>query len=180
MKKKFAILALIVAITVVFLSIAQFADAQGNFPMMKQKTLQNKSGEFKEMMERRFKNFPDTKMQGFIKSLNLSEEQLAKINKIMLDFQKASLELNSKVQIKELEVRALMLESQTDIAKVRAKLEEIASLQVEVKVKALENYLKIKELLTPEQLAKLPLGVPMQRFGVENFGFNRMFKGNCW
>lgn len=54
-----------------------------------------KSGEFKEMMERRLKNFPDTKMQGFIKSLNLSEEQITEIKKIILDFQKVSLELNN-------------------------------------------------------------------------------------
>jgi Spy/CpxP family protein refolding chaperone len=102
--------------------------------MMKQKILQNKSGEFKEMMEKRLKKFPDTKMQGFIKSLNLLEEQITEIKKIRLDFQKVSLELNNKV--------------------------------------------RIKEVLTPEQLAKLPLGVPMQRFGAESFEFNRRFKGN--
>ena len=155
------------AITFVFLIIAPFADAQVNFPMMKQKMLQNKSGEFK-------------KRQGFIQSLNLSEEQIIEIKKIRLDFQKVSLELNHQIRIKELEVQELMLGSPMDITKVRAKLEEIASLQVEVKVKALENYLKIKEVLTSEQLARFPLGVLVQRFGVENFEFNRAFKGICW
>lgn len=63
---------------------------------------------------------------------------------------------------------------------VRAKLEEIASLQVEVKVKALENQLKIKEVLTDEQLAELPFGFPMSGFGVRDFEFNRGMKENRW
>jgi Spy/CpxP family protein refolding chaperone len=57
-----------------------------------------------------------------------------------------------------------MMEEPLDMAKIRAKWEEIAQLQVELKVKALENQQKVKEVLTPEQLAKCPMGFPRLRF----------------
>ena len=52
-----------------------------------------KSGEFREMMGKRLKGSPDMKMEEFIKSLNLSEEQVTEIKRVLLDFQKDTLEL---------------------------------------------------------------------------------------
>ena len=183
MKTKFVILTLIVAITVVFLGFAQSSHAQQNTPVIKQKMLQQKSYEFKgmkEMMERRFINSSAIRMEGFIKSLNLSEEQITEINKTLLDFQKDTVELRNSMQIRELEVKALLLEPQTELVKIRAKLQEIADLQVELKIKTIEKYLEVKDLLTPEQQAKLPLGVSSQIFGLEKFGTGRMMHSSCW
>jgi Spy/CpxP family protein refolding chaperone len=73
--------------------------------------------------------------------------------------------------MKQLELQELFLESNIDMEKVREKLEEIADLQVELKVKAIENQSKIKEILTNEQLEKLSLGFPMQKFGMEGSEF---------
>ncbi|MDI6642342.1 MAG: hypothetical protein QME68_08555, partial [Elusimicrobiota bacterium] len=67
-----------------------------------------------------------------------------------------------------------------ELVKVRAKLQEIADLQVELKVKTIEKYLEIKDLLTPEQQEKLPLGAPFQIFSLEKFGTGRMMKSYCW
>lgn len=180
MKRKLVTLTLIVAITMVFLSFAQFTYAQENTPLMKQKVQQQKSIEFREMMERKLKDSPAAKMKEFIESLNLSEGQITEINKTILDFQKDTVELRNSIQIRELEVKALLLEPQTELVKIRAKLQEIADLQVELKVKTIEKYLEIKDLLNPEQQAKLPLGVPFQIFALEKMGMARMIKSYCW
>ncbi len=182
MKKKLVILTLIIAITVVFLGLTQSIYAQENKPCMKQKMLPYKSGEFREMMDKRIKANPDMKMEEFIKSLNLTEEQIAEINKTLLDFQKNTLELRNSLQIKELEVKVLLLQPLTEMTKIKAKYEEIAGLQVEIRVKTIERYLEIKGLLTPEQQAKLPLGVPSQIFSYQKMGMGRdkMMKNYCW
>lgn len=180
MKTKLMVLTLVVAISVVFLGFTQSSYAQQDTPLVKQKMQQQKSNVFREMMERRLKDSPAIRMEGFIKSLNLSEEQIAEINKTLLDFQKNTLELRNRIQIKELEIKALLLEPETELVKIRAKLEEIADLQVELKVKTIEKYLEVKDLLTPEQQAKLPLGVPSQIFALEKFGTGRMMNSFCW
>jgi len=180
MKKKLVILTLMVAITVIFLSFTQFTYAKDNTPLMKHKMIQYKSGEFREMIERRRGDYPAIRMEGFIKSLNLSEEQVTEINKTLLDFQKDTVELRNSIQIRELEVKALLLEPQTELIKIRAKLQEIADLQVELKVKTIEKYLEVKDLLTPEQQAKLPLGIPSQIFALEKLGSNGMNRSFCW
>ncbi len=180
MKTKLMILTLVVAISVVFLGFAQLSYAQPNTPLAKQKIQQQKSSVFREMMERRLKVSPAVKMKEFIESLNLSEEQTTEINKTLVDFQKDTVELRNSVQIRELEVKALLLEPQTELVKIRAKLQEIADLQIELKVKTIEKYLEIKHLLTSEQQEKLPLGVPSQIFALEKLGSTVMNRSFCW
>jgi len=182
MKTKLMVLTLVVAISVVFLGFAQSSYAQQNTPLVKQKMQQQKSNVCREMMERRLKDTPAIEMKGFIKSLNLSEEQITEINKTLLDFQKNTLELRNSLQIKELEVRALLLQPLTEMTKIKAKYEEIAGLQVEIRVKTIERYLEIKGLLTPEQQAKLPLGVPSQIFSYQkmDMGRGKTMKSYCW
>ncbi len=180
MKTKLMVLILVVAISVVFLGFAQSSYAQQNAPLVKQKMQQQKSSVFREMMERRLKDSPAVKMGEFIESLSLSEEQITEINKTLLDFQKDTVELRNSIQIKELEVKALLLEPQTELVKIRAKLQEIADLQVELKVKTIEKYLEVKDLLTPEQQAKLPLGVPSQIFALGKLGSNTMNRSFRW
>ena len=180
MKTKLMVLTLVVAISVVFLGFAQSSYAQQNAPLAKQKMQQQKSSESREMIDKGPRNRPNMKTEEFIKSLNLSEEQVTEINKTLLDFQKDTIELSNSIQIKELEVKALLLEPQTELVKIRAKLQEIADLQVELKVKTIEKYLEVKDLLTPEQQAKLPLGVPSQIFALGKLGSNTMNRSFCW
>ena len=180
MKTKLIVLTLIIAITVVFLGFAQSSYAQQNTPLVKQKMQQQKSCVSSEMMKRRSINNPAMRTEGLIKFLNLSEEQITEINKNLLDFQKDTIELRNRMQIKELEVKALLLEPETELAKIREKLKEAADLQVELKVKTIEKYLEIKDLLTPEQQAKLPLGVPSQIFALGKLGTERMMNSFCW
>ena len=180
MKTKLIVLTLVVAITVVFLGFAQSSYAQQNTPLMKQKIQQQKSSVFREMMERKQSDYPAIRVEGLIKFLNLSEEQITEINKTLLEFKKDTIELRNSIQISELEVKALLLEPQTELVNIRAKLQEIADLQVELKAKTIEKYLEVKDLLTPEQQEKLPLGVPSQIFALEKFSTGRIMNSFCW
>ena len=173
MKNRVTLIALILAIVFAVSSMASFAEEQG-FPSNKPggssslskqegRPLGTPRGMFRERMD-----------------LALSEEQTAKISTMMLEFQKGSLELKSQIQLKQLELRELLMESSVDMEKVRAKLEEMASLQVERKVKVIEHRSKIKEVLTAEQLEELSFGFPRPGFGMERFEFNRELKGKKW
>jgi len=181
MKTKLIVLTLVVVITVVFLGFTQSSYAQQNTPLIKQKMQQQASYQFREeMMKKRMENAPVVRMREFIKSLDLSEEQITEINKTLLDFKKDTVELRNSIQIRELEVKALLLEPQTELVKIRAKLQEIADLQVELKAKTIEKYLEVKDLLAPEQQEKLPLGVPSQIFFLEKFSTSRTMNSFCW
>jgi hypothetical protein len=88
--------------------------------------------------------------------------------------------LRNDIEINQLEIKILFLETEPNLVKIRAKLQEIADLQIEIKVKKVEKYLEVKDLLTPEQQEKLPLGIPSQIFTLEKFGTGRMMNSSCW
>jgi len=162
MKNRVTIFALIIAITLAILSTASFAEEQ--------KIATGSLGRAPHFSKQGERSPGATKglFRG-IEDLDLSEEQIAEVKEIMLDFQKESLVLKSQIQMKQLELKELFLESNIDMEKVREKLEEIADLQVEQ---------KIKEVLTNEQLEKLSLGLPMQKFGMEGSESKRGKIGN--
>jgi len=171
MKTKFVILTLIVAITVVFLSFAQYSFAQQSKALseMKQKAQQQDYYKFRGMANKHLGKSSNAKVKEFIESLNLSEEQKNKIRKLDIDFQKEMLELKNKAEINRLEVKSLLLEEDPDLIKIRAKLQEIADLETEIKMKVIEEYLAVKGILTPEQQEKLPEGIPFQIFAFRKF-----------
>jgi Spy/CpxP family protein refolding chaperone len=164
-KKQIISLILALVITSLFLTMTSFAEArsQGGFTA--------KCGAPCGCLNQegypagRSSGYPDWENKRWgIMNLDLSQEQIAEINQIKLEFQKTSLELKKEIGIKRLEVKELMMEDPVDLEKVKAKWEEIAQLQVELKIKSLENQQKIKEVLTPEQLAKCPMRFPRFRF----------------
>ncbi|MEA2022225.1 MAG: periplasmic heavy metal sensor [Candidatus Caldatribacteriota bacterium] len=183
MKKKLIILTLIVAITVTFLGFAQFSYAQqGNTsPGIKQKVQQQTSNEFREMMKKRLDNNPAAKMKELIESFNLTKEQKTEIRKIDLNFQKELIGLRNDIEINQLEIKILFLETEPNLTKIRAKLQEIADLQTELKMKGIEEYLEVKGILTLEQQEKLPEGIPFRIFTFEKlFGTIRTLGNLFW
>ncbi|MDD5638206.1 MAG: Spy/CpxP family protein refolding chaperone [Atribacterota bacterium] len=179
MNKKSILIVVIAAITLVIFTMTSFAEeypkggfsgkpgtscypGQGRQPAGQWNARPNRSDEFRDMM-----------------NLDLSQEQVAEIRQMMLDFQKETLELRNQIQVKQLELKELRLAAEVDMEQVRSKLEEIADLQVELRMKAIEKQNKVKELLTPEQLENFSLGIPMQRFGMGGHNFNQDYKGNC-
>jgi len=183
MKKKVILLTLIVAVVFMVLSMASFADARsrGNFTG-KPGASYYQHGPAKHPADQ-FKahSYKGDDFRGMM-NLDLSSEQITQIRQMMLDFQKETLELRNQIQAKQLELRELRLADELDMEQVRAKLEEIAEIQVELRIKALERQDKVKELLTPEQLESFGLGFQMQGFGhgMEKFGSSQGLKGSRW
>jgi Spy/CpxP family protein refolding chaperone len=164
--KKITLLLLVVASTFLFFSIASFAEARTRSGYAG-KPGASPSGFLNQ------EHFASGKCFGFsergakpwgIMNLDLSQEQVAEINQIGLDFQKASLEIKKEMETKKIEIREMMMEDPIDMEKIRAKWEEIAQIQVELRIKALENQIKIKEVLTQEQLAECPISFSGTRF----------------
>jgi Spy/CpxP family protein refolding chaperone len=181
MKNRVIFLTLIVAVVFMVLSMASFADAssRGNFGGRSGASNFNGPGQFNAYQGDNFRG---------MMNLDLSAEQLAQVREIMLDSQKETLELRNQIQVKQLELRELRLSQEADMEQVRAKLEEISELQIELRMKAFERQEKVKDLLTPEQLENCNLGMQMQRFGYgmernnsgQGFKGNQEFKGNRW
>lgn len=183
MKTKLMVLTLVVAISVVFLGFAQssYAQQEKTLPGLKQKIQQQTSNEFREMMKKRLENSPAAKMKELIESLNLTEEQKTEIKKMGLNFQKELLGLRNDVEISQLEIKILFLETEPNLAKIRAKLQEIADLQTELKIKQIEEYLAFKTILTSEQQEKLPESIPFQMLTFEKFvSAARTLKNFSW
>ncbi len=155
MKKKVIFLTLIVAVVFMVLSMTSFADARsrGNVGGKPGASYYhygqdwNSPGQFNAQPY----NQGNVDFRGMM-NLDLSAEQQAEIRQIMLDSQKETLELRNQIQVKQLEMRELRLADELDMEQVNSKLEEIAALQVELRMKAVERQDKVKELLTPEQL----------------------------
>ncbi|HHF42530.1 MAG TPA: periplasmic heavy metal sensor, partial [Candidatus Aminicenantes bacterium] len=83
-------------------------------------------------------------------SLNLTEDQLAKIQDLRLEFQKAILPLRMEVQKHYLELRR-MIRSNVSQAEIQAKMNQIDKLESELKEKFITHQKQIRDLLTPEQ-----------------------------
>ncbi len=183
MNKKTIFIVLIAAITLVMLSMTSFADerSRGNFAgktgTPNQFPAQHPYGKAYTDPDNR----GDVSFRGMM-NLDLSDEQIAEIRQLMLDFQKETLELRNQIQMKQLEMRELMMEDSIDMDQVKVKLEEIAQLQVEVRMQAIERQTKVQELLTPEQLEDFGWGFPMQKFnmGSGSCNYNQGFQGQSF
>ena len=110
--------------------------------------------------------------------LNLTAEQKEKIANLRLTFKEETLELRTQIARKRLETQKLLLEESPDLTRVYALVDEMAPIQAEIQKKAIEFGLKLKGLLTKEQLEKLPgLGFG-QGFG-KTMGRRGPMRG-CW
>lgn len=100
-------------------------------------------------------------------SLNLTEDQLAKIQDLRLEFQKAILPLRMEVQKHYLELRR-MIRSSVSQAEIQAKMNQIDKLESELREKFITHQKQIRDLLTPEQK------VLFDRWGGVGLGWGRM------
>jgi len=181
MNKKTIFIILIAAIAITMFNMTSFAygQKQGNFAG-KPGTSFGFSGQDRHPGSQfDARSYQSGELRGIF-NLDLSVEQLTEIKQMMLDFQKETLEFRNQIQAKKLEIKEMMLESSLDMDQVRVKMEEIAQLQVELRMKAFERQDKVKEVLTPEQLESFGLGSPMQKFGMGNYNCKEGFKGSRW
>ena len=85
--------------------------------------------------------------------LNLSQEQINKINDIQLKFQNENLDLISDLQKKNIELQNLLMVQPVDRNASNYKIEEINKLQAELQKKVLSQNEKLRNVLTDEQKA---------------------------
>jgi len=87
---------------------------------------------------------------------NLSQDQIAKIQKIQSDRYAEMAKVRAEMFAKQTELRTLYREPTLDKDKIAAKQKEIAALQAQMQEKALAARTAVAEVLTPEQRAQLP------------------------
>jgi len=121
------------------------------------------------------------------RTLDLTAEQKEKIANLKrtleeerLTFQENTSELRSQLARKKLEMQKLLLAESPDLTRVYDLVDEIAPIQAEIQKKTIEFRLKVKSLLTKEQLEKLP-GLGLGRGFGGLMGHSRpMVRGGCW
>jgi len=98
---------------------------------------------------------PPCKMKKLAEHLGLSEEQLTQIKQLRMESTKQSIQLKAKLDVAELELRAMMEEPKPNRGKIENKVKEIGALRTQLHLLQIDRNLKMREILTPEQLDKL-------------------------
>lgn len=105
------------------------------------------------MMEHRGHFFGDPERMK--KDLNLTDEQVARIEGINKEHRKKMLDYKEKLAPREIQLKKLLLEDTVDMARVRTLLKEIGDLRVELQALRIEHRLDIEKVLTPDQKTKM-------------------------
>jgi Spy/CpxP family protein refolding chaperone len=92
---------------------------------------------------------------GLWRALNLTPEQVEKMKALRKSFFEQALPLRNDLRSKKLELKALWLQPNVDEEKILAKQKEINALRDQLQEKATRNRLGMRQILTPEQQAKL-------------------------
>jgi zinc resistance-associated protein len=112
--------------------------------------------------------------------INLSADQMAKIQKIQSDRYAEMAKVRSEMFAKQAELQALFREPTLDQTKIAAKGQEIEALQAQMQEKALAARTAVAEVVTPEQRAQIPGFGPGRGLG-PGMGYGRgMGMGPRW
>ena len=84
--------------------------------------------------------------------LNLSQQQRKSFDQIQLGYFRVATTVRSQLLTKNFEHRELLINPTTTTESIRVKYLEIIALQSKQEEKAIEYLIKVKNLLTPEQL----------------------------
>ncbi len=87
--------------------------------------------------------------------LNLSNEQIKKLEAIHEGFLKDTIAIRNDIALKDVELRTLWLQSNPDEAKLLAKEKELNALRGQFQEKATKSLLEARKVLTPEQQANV-------------------------
>ena len=85
--------------------------------------------------------------------LDLSDDQIQKVEEIRLELQKESLPTINKIGEKRAQLKTLISES-GDIPKISLLIDEIGQLQISLQKQRVNHHMKIRELLTDDQKIK--------------------------
>ncbi len=106
---------------------------------------------------------------GLWKALKLTPEQAEKMEALRKSFFEQTLPLRNDLMSKKFELKALWLQPNPDEEKILAKQKEISALRAELGERATKNRLEMRNILTPEQQAKLA--------NLRGWGWHRYGKG---
>lgn len=96
------------------------------------------------------------------KSLNLSPDQIKKINLLRIEFNKKAIRLKADAQLKQLEIQKQLMSPAHNPSLVRKLLQEKLALDGQLQKQSLDHFLAVRALLTPTQIAKLPQAVSLK------------------
>jgi Spy/CpxP family protein refolding chaperone len=136
-------------------------------------------------MQNRVHNFEDRKipegpgfmmgpmsMEDWLRRVNLTEEQSARIKELQEGFFKDTLAWRNDLVGKRFELRDMFRNSQVEQNQILAKQREISELESKIQERALLHQLEVRKVLTPEQIKLLP-----PSFGYGGFRGPQMMRG---
>jgi Spy/CpxP family protein refolding chaperone len=85
--------------------------------------------------------------------LNLSDEQKNDVEKLQLDFQKATLSMRNKIREKNAQLNTMVTEG-ADKKEIDKVIDEIGDLRTGIHKSMIDTHLKIRDLLNDEQKVK--------------------------
>ena len=92
---------------------------------------------------------------GWAAGLNLSPEQNQKMQALRESHFKETIPLRNEIMGKRLELRTLWVQTNPDQEKILAKQKEVNALMGQLQEKATKHRLEMRQILTPEQQAKM-------------------------
>ena len=88
--------------------------------------------------------------------LNLTSDQVKKLNILRLDYNKAAIKLKADIQLKQIEIQRQLMSPAVNTDVVRRLMAEKLAIDSQLQKLAVEQFLAFKKMLTPQQLALLP------------------------
>lgn len=86
--------------------------------------------------------------------IGLTDEQIAKLRTIALDYDRAAIRGKAEVKVAERELRALTRDEQAEMAAIEAKVKEREALEATVRILGIKVKRDLMGVLTPEQRTK--------------------------
>ena len=93
-------------------------------------------------------------VKGMTKKLELTDEQVKKVKSVLTDTRKKRIGLRADARVAGIELREMVSQETVDKAKVGAKVDEIAKIMGDLLRARTDAALAVREVLTPEQIAK--------------------------
>ena len=88
------------------------------------------------------------------KKLELTDEQVKKVKGVLTDARKRQIGLRADARVAGIELREMVSQEAVDKAKIGAKVDEIAKIRGDLLRARTDAALAVREILTPEQMAK--------------------------
>jgi Spy/CpxP family protein refolding chaperone len=111
-------------------------------------------------------------MQDWARQLNLTDEQMARLQELRESYLGDTLAWRNELVIKRFDLRDLLHNPQADVNQVLAKQREVSALESKIQERAVLYQLEMRKVLTPDQIKLLPPG-----FGFGGFRGQGMMRG---